>query len=55
MIKILKEGTKQKVKCDCCGALLKFDGHDMRYNNYACLVNHKGYIHCPQCGHKIFV
>ena len=30
MIKILKDGTKRKVKCNGCGAVLRFDESDIK-------------------------
>jgi hypothetical protein len=32
MIKILKDGTKRKVKCNGCGAKLRFDESDHKIN-----------------------
>lgn len=57
MIKILKGGTKRKVKCDGCGAVLRCDKSDIKselvgYNYYSGYVE---FIHCPQCGHKIIL
>lgn len=55
MIKILKEGTKQKVECDRCGATLRFDISDIKYDGIRYCVGFKKYIRCPQCGHKIIL
>lgn len=55
MIKILKEGTKQKGECDRCGATLRFDISDIKYDGTRYCVGFKKYIRCPQCGHKIIL
>lgn len=55
MIKILKEGTKQKVECDRCGATLKFDISDIKYDGIRHVVGFKKYIFFPQCGHEIIL
>lgn len=53
MIKILKKGTRHKVKCDGCGTVLRFDESDIKSElDYNWYVN---FIHCPQCGHKIIL
>ena len=57
MIKILKEGTKQKVECDRCGAKLRFDESDIKSElvEYGYCGGYVEFIHCPQCGHKIMI
>lgn len=55
MIKILKEGTKRKVKCDGCGAVLRFDKSDVETEDVGYLADFVESIHCPQCGHKIII
>ena len=50
MIKILKDGTKRKVKCNGCGAVLRFE-----LVGYSYCSGYVEFIHCPQCGHKIIL
>lgn len=55
MIKILKDGTKHKVKCDGCGAILRFDESDVKIEDVGYYADFVEFILCPQCGHKIIV
>lgn len=57
MIKILKDGTKRKVKCNGCGAKLRFDESDIKSElvGYGYCGGYVEFILCPQCGHKIIV
>ena len=62
MIKILKDGTKRKVKCNVCGgnvcgAVLRFDESDIKSElvGYGYCGGFVGFIRCPQCGHKIIL
>lgn len=61
MIKILKSGTKKKVECPECGALLSYDsngdiqtGYEKRLSSTNMpYKNPYDYIICPQCQYKI--
>ena len=57
MIKILKYGTKRKIKCDGCGAVLRFDEPDIKSEEvgYGYCGGFVEFIHCPQCDHKIII
>ena len=55
MIKILKDGTKRKVKCNGCGAVLRFDKSDIKSELIVYSYCSVEFIHCPQCGHKIIL
>lgn len=57
MIKILKDGTKRKVKCNGCGAVLRFDESDIKSElvGYSYCSGYVEFILCPQCGHKIIL
>ena len=55
MIKILKDGAKHKVKCNGCGAVLRFDESDVETEDVGYYADFVEFIHCPQCDHKIFV
>lgn len=67
MIEILKEGTKKKVTCRNCGAILSYEREDIcRRRNSPWGTGHAhiidcpdveafDYIICPQCEQKIDV
>lgn len=57
MVKILKAGTKKRIECGSCGALLEYENSDVKseymgdsgyYQSYT-----KDYIICPQCQHEV--
>lgn len=58
MIKIIKEGTINRIECDYCGALLSYDINDIQKENekehWPCYSLVK-YIICPQCQNKIIL
>lgn len=56
MIQILKPGTKNRIECNYCGALLSYDKEDIKHEemhfgpmDFAI----KNYIVCPQCKTKV--
>lgn len=56
MIEIIKQGTKNRVECDNCGALLSYTLEDVkseeRYITQRDSYTQK-YITCPQCMCKL--
>ena len=56
MIQIIKPGTKNRVECSYCGALLSFSVNDIKTEEVNIeatkSILHK-YIVCPQCGSKV--
>ena len=57
MVKILKPGTLQKIKCDECGCLFSFEDEDTeivmsKAITPQCEIVEK-IIECPQCGKDI--
>ncbi len=56
MIEIIKEGTKNRVECSNCGALLSYSIDDIKeekkYITQRDSCTQK-YINCPQCNNKI--
>jgi ribosomal protein S27E len=56
MIEIIKQGTKNRVECNNCGALLSYMLEDIKEeekyvtqrDSYA-----QKYLKCPQCNNKI--
>lgn len=56
MIKIIQEGTKNRVECDYCGALLSYDKSDVVearcYLSNGFSATNKS-ITCPQCQNEI--
>ena len=56
MIEIIKEGTKNRVECNNCGALLSYTVSDIKEEEkyVTQVVSHnQKYIMCPQCNEKI--
>lgn len=58
MVKILKEGMKNRVSCDFCGAVLSYQKDDIKEQE--CYRNQRDsyilrYITCPQCNQKIIM
>jgi DNA-directed RNA polymerase subunit RPC12/RpoP len=56
MIEIIKEGTKNRVECSNCGALLSYTIDDINQEeNYITQRDSyiQKYIICPQCNNKI--
>ena len=56
MIEIIQQGTKNRVKCTFCGALLSYQKEDIKEKE--CYTNQREsyflkYIICPQCGQMI--
>lgn len=52
MIKVLKEGTKKKVECEDCGALLQYEKEDIQEQKVG-LNGYYEYIICPECKYRI--
>lgn len=56
MIEIIKAGTKNRIECNNCGALLSYTVSDIkeeeRYITQRETYTQK-YIICPQCNNKI--
>lgn len=56
MIEVIKPGTKNRVECNNCGALLSYSVDDIKlqekYLSQRDSYNEK-YIMCPQCNARI--
>ena len=52
MIKVLKKGTKRKIECNNCGALLQYEKEDIQEQQIA-LNAYYEYIICPECKYCI--
>ena len=48
MIKVLREGTKKKVECENCGALLQYEKEDIQKQQTS-FSGFYDYIVCPEC------
>ena len=65
MVTVLKAGTRKKVTCPECGALLSYDvsldvikkieNVGTRPFSYLAYPRQKEYIICPQCNHEVVV
>ena len=59
MVRIIKIGTKKKIRCPSCGALLRYDKNkDVQHQTlHGCMdiIIDRYTIKCPQCEHKIVV
>ena len=58
MIKILKEGTRNRIECDYCGALLAYDKEDIQKDETHWGLHYYTItrcLHCPQCKNKIIL
>lgn len=63
MIKIVKPGTKKKIECDECGAILSYDITDIEKHKAdecwtlggSIVKREYESITCPQCKHKIIL
>ena len=58
MIKIIQEGTKNRVECDYCGALLSYDKDDAvetKYHLSNGFSSTRKSITCPQCQNEIIM
>ena len=54
MIKIIKAGTRKKIECADCGALLSYEEEDIVVEtNPENGWSDKRFIECPQCKSKI--
>ena len=56
MIEIIKPGTKNRVECKYCGAILSYQKDDIKehfYDTPLCPTTYKKYIMCPQCEHEV--
>ena len=52
MIKVLREGTKKKVECENCGALLQYEKEDIQKQQTS-FSGFYDYIVCPECKYQI--
>ena len=58
MIKILKDGTKDKKyfgKCGKCATEFEYEHSDVKYEKNSYSNSEMKIIHCPVCGEQIFV
>ena len=58
MIKILKEGKRNRIECDYCGALLAYDKEDVQKAEVQGSLNYYSvtrFLPCPQCKNKIIL
>jgi DNA-directed RNA polymerase subunit RPC12/RpoP len=58
MIEIIKAGTKNRIECTNCGALLSYTVEDIKSEeNYVTQRDSytQKYIICPQCSNKIIL
>lgn len=56
MIEIIEPGTKNRINCNFCGALLSYQKDDVKEHFYDAPMQPTGYekyITCPQCQHKV--
>jgi hypothetical protein len=60
MIEVIKEGTKKKVICPFCEAVLRYTIDDVKEDLYDIptleaysVITKKQYIRCPLCDEKI--
>lgn len=63
-MKVLKEGSKDKVECNKCGSLLQFNDSDVRLHPRGRSYDddfddpedrYSGHIFCAVCNHQILV
>lgn len=56
MIKIIKAGSRKKIECVDCGALLSYEEEDIKTaTNPENGWTDKRFIECPQCKSKIYI
>lgn len=62
MIEIIEAGTKKKVRCNNCGALLSYEKSDIKEETVKTMMplgdSHKitkKYIKCPRCKENIYL
>ena len=58
MIQVLREGTRNRIECDYCGALLAYDKEDIQkeevyWDPRNC--SETRFLPCPQCKNKIIL
>ena len=56
MIKIITPGTRNRIECDYCGALLAYDKEDIQKKEKhcgPCDYYITKYIICPQCRNEV--
>jgi hypothetical protein len=54
MVTILRRGTKMKIECQNCGALLQYDYKDICEDTVGMKAKiWVRYIMCPQCGARV--
>lgn len=52
MIKVLRQGTKKKVECNNCGALLQYEKEDVKEQQVS-FHEFCDYIICPECQYRV--
>lgn len=62
MIEILEKGTRKQCTCENCGAVLSYEGRDIKSGRVRFLdkttflpLHPLKYIRCPQCRNKVFI
>ena len=58
MIEIIRPGTKKKIECDECGAILRYEQEDIQTGTVLVSpvsTGNKKYIVCPQCHYQIIL
>jgi len=55
MIKIVKSGTRKKVECLECGAVLSYEETDVIKESSELVKYPRKFIHCPQCNAEIIL
>ena len=58
MIEIIRPGTKKKIECGECGAILRYEQEDIQIGSVLISplsTGNKKYIVCPQCNYKIIL
>lgn len=54
MIKIIKDGAKEIVKCEKCGCTFSYEKQDVM--SYVSLHGYrKEYVFCPKCGSEFVI
>lgn len=55
MIEVIKKGTRNRIECNYCGAVLAYDGEDIQKKEeyWECKCYITKYIICPQCKNEI--
>ena len=54
MVKILKRGKKNMIRCWCCDSLLEYEKSDVKVEQTD-INEYRHYIHCPVCDEEVDV